>query len=803
MLLDRLSHDARYAMRSLIRTPVFTAVAVLTLALGIGANTAMFSILYGVLLRPLPYRDAGRLAIIEREQDLTGAHRPVPVLFNSPAEIDAWQQRLRAFVSTAVYSTEVSALATDEGTDVIDSAVVSSTFFPTLSGHIAAGRPLDATDNSNAAVVISNRLAQRVFGGAPRAVGQPLTLSFRAYTVVGVAESDFQFPTAKTDAWIPVGFVRSVSARCCSFRMFGRLKDGVTIAAAAIDAAATADAIASSSPPPRAQLRTTVIGLRDQVVGAVRPALLVLFAAVGLVLLVACANIVNLLLARHVATERDAAIRSALGATRFRLLQQSIAESTLLATTGALAGIGMATAIVRLLTYWPPPGLPRLDAVHIDMPVLSFSIALGAMAAFAAGLLPGWQSANTAEALRFGAASTTSAPSARRIRQLLCAAELAISLVLLIGASLLGRSLVRLMRTDLGVTTDHVVTATLNFGFGQRPPDAQTVERVERIIDGLRTLPGVRSIGAGTALPPNASRLRLTLRKPGEAVGYQAAGVAATPEYFQALGMRLVSGRFFTNDDDVNHPAVMIMSVDTATRFFGPGDPLGRTLLLPVLRDGVQRNAEMTLVGVVSNVKYSGLDAPADDAVYRPFRQQALLAPFLVVRTAGDPRAILPVVGREIAAIDRGVIVADVRALDTIVSDAAAQPRFRTAVLVAIATLAVVMAIVGLYGVIAYSVAQRTREIGIRVALGAHRRDVVGMVLREGLRLAVAGIVAGAIGALAASRILSGLLYGIAATDPASFVLAGGALLVVALFAAYIPARRAMRVDPLVALRCE
>jgi putative ABC transport system permease protein len=431
-----------------------------------------------------------------------------------------------------------------------------------------------------------------------------------------------------------------------------------------------------------------------------------------------------------------------------------------------------------------------------------FSIALTGAAALATGLLPAWHSAKAVNALRFGT-SAMSAPRGRRVRRLLCAVQLAISLVLLIGATLLGRSLVRLMQTDLGVTTDHVVTASMNFGFGKRPTDAQTLERVEHVIERIRMLPGVRAVGVGTALPPSSSRLRLTLRRTGETVDYQAAGVAATPEYFQALGMRLVRGRLFTAEDDLHHPPVMIMSVDTARRFFGDADPIGHTMSLPVSRNGVTGREEMTLVGTIANVKYSGLDAAADDAIYRPFRQQTWVAPYLVVRTAGDPQNLVPTLARAIAAIDRDVVITDVRTLDSIVANAAAQPRFRTMLLCSIAGLALSMAVVGLYGVVAYSVSQRTNEIGIRMALGAHRGDVLAMVFREGLLLAVVGILGGLAAAIAATRTLSGLLYGIAPTDAVSFGVACVSLLIVALLATYFPARRATKVDPLVALRHE
>jgi putative ABC transport system permease protein len=801
MWLDHAWRDLRYAVRTLSRTPGVTAVAALTLALGIGANTAMFSIVYGILLRPLPYQHTDRLVLIQREQDLSGTHRPVPAPFFAQPEIDAWRQRLQSFESTALYSNQVAALPLDTGTEVLDSAVVSDTFFSILAGPMVAGRPLGPADDLAPSVVISERLGQRLFGRSSGAVGQPITLSSRTYTVVGVADAAFQFPSGKTDVWIPAGYMR-LNPRCCSFRMFGRLRSDVTITQAGAEAAAAAKALAGSGQGRPSEMRATVVSLRDQIVGTVRPALLILFAAVSLVLLVACANVANLLLARHVARGREVAIQWALGASRGRVLQQTLIESALLAVSGAMAGIVLAIACVRVLARLNPPGVPRLDAVHVDVPVLLFSLALAGLVTVATGILPAFQSTNP-NALKSGVASVTTAQSRVRIRRVLCAAELAVSLVLLVGASLLGRSLVRLMHTDLGVTADHVVTASMTLAFGGRPTDAQALERVERVIERIQTLPGVHAVGAGTALPPNASRLTLTLRRAGEAVDYLAAGVAVTPGYFQALGMRLVRGRLFTDEDDMSHPPVMIMSIDTAKRFFGDGDPIGRTMSLPVLRNGKSGREDMTLVGTIANVKYSGLDAAADDAVYRPFRQQPWVAPYLVVRTTGEPGSLVPTLRREIAMLDRAIVLADVTPLDAIISNAAAQPRFRTVLLGSIAGLALVMAVVGLYGVVAYSVSQRTREIGIRMALGAGQDDILGMVLREGLILAGFGILGGVVSAYAATRALSGLLYGVAATDALSFGFAGGSLFIVALVASYVPAHRAMKVDPLVALRVE
>jgi putative ABC transport system permease protein len=803
MWFDRTRSDLRYAVRTLWRAPGFTAVVVVTLALALGANTAIFSVVYGILLRPLPYRDSTRLVLIQREQDITGARRPVQALFFSPADMDSWQQGLASLQSTSLYFTDAVALSTDNGSEVLATAVVSGSWFATLDGPILIGRPLGPADDQAPSIVISERLAQRLFGSVQDAIGQRLTLSAQPYTIVGVAGTEFQFPTADTEVWMPAGFVHTLHPQCCGSRMIGRLKPGESVARAAMEASELANTIGAAIPGTTGHLRATVVGLHDQMVDAVRPALLILFVAVGLVLIVACANVINLLLARYTARAREMAIRSALGASPRHLVAYALVESLLLAIAGAAGGVVVAIGSIAILARVAPAGVPRLDAVHVDLPVLLFSIGLAALAALGTGVLPAFRSANTADAVKWGPAGTTGTARGRRTRSVLCIIQLAVSLVLVVGAILLGRSLVRLLQNDLGVTTDHVVTASLNLAFGARPTDAQALARLDRVIERVGVLPGVQAAGLGTSLPPNASRLRVTLRRTGEEVDYLATAVAATPGYFRTLGMRLVKGRLFTEADDLNHPPVMIMSVDTAARFFGDGDPIGKAMSLPVTRNGGKGTELMTLVGVVANVKYSGLDAAPDDAVYRPFAQQTWVAPYLVARTVGDPEYLVTTLRREIAAVDRAIVLSDIKALDEIVSAAASQPRFRTVLLTAIAGLALLMASVGLYGVVAYSVAQRTREIGIRMALGADRSNLLHTTLREGLLLAVAGILCGLPAGYWATRTLTGLLYGIEPTDLASFGLASAGLLIVTLASSYVPARRATKVDPLIALRCE
>ena len=799
MSIRDIGRDLRVAARGLRKTPGFTALAVLTLAAGIGANAAIFSVAYGVLLRPLPYRDAARLVVVRRQQTVAGSHAPVLWEFVSPEDTNAWRQRLRTVTSTALYATGKSALSSSDGTDLIDTAIVSSNFFSTLDGPIGAGRFLAAVDDRTDALVVSGRLARRLFGSPEASIGRHLTLSSQDYTVVGVAGPAFRFPDAATDAWMPAGLVRSRNPACCGFRMIGRLQPGATVSQAAAEVEALAQSLESNGA--RGQVHAGTVPLRDTMVGAVRPALLVLFAATGLVLLVACANIASLLLVRHSARSRDVAVRWALGASGARLVVESMAESALLALAGAVLGLGLAASGVAALVRMDPAILPRLDAVHVDWPVVLFSAAAASLAALLAGVGPAVGAAKAARLLQSRASGGSR--RTRRTRRALCVAELAIAVVLLVAASLLGRSLDRLLHTDLGISTDHVVTASLNVAYGSRPTDAETVERIGRVLDRVAALPGVRAVGVGTSLPPGTSRLRITLKRSGDSIDYAASMVAVTPGYFDALRMRLVKGRLFTADDDLDHRPVMIMTVDTAQRFFGSGDPVGKTMHLPGLRNGKSHGDTMTLVGVVSDVKYSGLGEAPDDAVYRPFGQQTWAAPFLVVRTAGDPGLLAPTVRRAIAELDRTMVISDVATLEAVVSRAADQPRFRAVLLGGIAGLALLLAIVGLYGLISQSVSQRTREIGIRMALGANPRCIQSMVLREGLWLAVAGVALGTLGAWEATRLIASFLYGVDRTDPVSFAVPCAGLVLVALAACYVPVRRALRVDPAMALRAE
>ena len=801
MLLDACLQECRLAVRSLRKSPGFTTGTVAILALAIGANSALFSIIHGVLLRPLPYRDDDRLVVIQCERQYADARGPVPATFGL-ADLSDWRGALRSFDDVAFYLTDPHVLAAPSGSQVLPVAVVSSNFFSMVGGAVAAGRLFDATDGQAPSVVISERLAGQLFAGPREAVGAPLQLDSRPYSVVGVVPRSFALPAPDIDVWLSAEHEQIVKPRTSGFRPLGRLRPGTTLDQARADLDSAVRGLSATNATMFGNgFRASPIGLRDQIVGDMRPTLMIVWVAVGLTLLASCANLANLLLARNAALSRVRAIQSALGASRRRLLLRAVADGGILAAAGAAVGLVLAVALVRGLVRWQPAGIPLLSNVGMNVPVLLFTAGLGVLTAVAIAVLPALAWSRHPPVLNTSV--RVIAPVAnRRIGRALCVAEFGIAMVLLVGATVLGRSLYELLRTDIGVKPDHVATASLRLGSGQRR-DADVVALADRILARAREIPGVTGVGVGNGLPPRSRGLTLTLKLKGDVVDYAATAVTVTPGYLETLGVRLLKGRFFEASDDAAHADVIIMSDVTARRLFGDENPIGRTMPLPTLRDGVKGTAEMTLVGIVAPVKYSGLAAEADEQVYRPFAQQPWGSAFLVARTDRDPASLSSLLRSQIAAVDPSVPVVSIQPLAAMLDEETISARLRSLLLAVIAFLGLVIAAVGLYSVVAYSVSQRSSEIAVRLALGAHYRDVTRMVLREGFVLGVAGILLGLAGACVLAGSLRALVFQVAAVDPASFVISAGLLLLIALVASYVPARRASRVDPLTALRAE
>ena len=796
-LLDVIGRDVRYALRGMCRTPGFTAVAVATLALAIGANTAIFSVVNQLLVRPLAYRDADRLVVIDATRDYEGAPRPVRALFQLDA-VQRWHESLHAFDDLTFYAPEAFQLSMRDGLEIVDGAHVAPSFFSVLGGPMIAGRPIALADSLTPSIVISSRLWQRLFNGSRDAIGARLTLNSQAYTVIGVAGPEWDIPSWNTDIWDSTAFAHVLNPLCCGVQLLGRLKPDATIAQARADVRDWTRALATVDARNFSGFHPAVTMLRNQQLGDGRTALLLLWAAVAVVLIVACANLLNLLVARNLARTREITIRQALGASRGRLVLQGLTESALLAAGGVLGGLLVARAVAAVLVRVDPETFPRLHDVRIDPTVLAFAVGLGMLTMLSTGILPSLHNLN-APALR----TTTSAPTRRhrRFQQLLCVTQLGAALVLLVFATLLGRSFVDLLKTDLGVVTEHVTTASINVAFGREHSAEEVAATMQRVVDRVQQMPGVLAVGAGTSLPPNTSRLMLTLRRKSDNADYIASAVSCTPGYFQALGIRLLKGRFFSGADDAQHPAVIIVGATTAQRLFGDADPLGQTMAIPKFRYRLTTQ-DATVIGVVADVKYSGMDAAPGDQVYWSLQQAPWLSTFLTVRTDADIN-LAATLRQIVASVDPTIAVSTIKPLDGIISTTAAPARFRTVLIAAFAFMGLTIAAIGLYGIIAYSVSQRTAELGVRMALGAGTPEVISLVMREGLAIAVAGVVVGLPAAYATSRTFAALLFGVGPTDAPTYAAAAIALLLIALAASYVPARRASRVDPLVALRAE
>jgi predicted permease len=801
--LTDIDSDLRYAARALRRTPSFTAAAILTFALGVGSIAAIFSLVYGVLVRPLPYRHPETLVVIQSRDRLTG--RVSPSGFSAPDLAD-WTERTHTFESLALCSRDVFALETSTGFTSVNGAHVSAQFFAMLGVPMALGRPLFEAGAPE--IVISDRLWRNSFARDPSVVGRRVQLNSQPYTIVGVAGPAFQLPLdAQRSAgappqapglWAPMALAPEVNnRRQRSYQFIGRLEDRVTLAQARVDAEAAAQSIATEYAPLGQDATPVVIPLSDELTGAVRPVLLMWLGAVGVVWLVACANVTNLMLARQSSRAHEIAIRLALGASRRRLAVYVLAEAVLLSLAGGIVGAWLATAAVAAVRWLEPAGLPRLDAIQINLPVLAFIVITSLMAALLSAAAPLVQ-LSVHDGTRRMLTATVGRVTAR-LRSVVVVSELALSLTLLVGAVLLGRSFVNLLRTDMGAVRDHVVTVELNLAMGRTLSPAQQLALTNRLTTRVASLPDMVAVGAANGLPPNRTRMSFEFDmgdgREGGGSTRRFGLVNPTPDYFRTLGLPLLSGRVFSPADGPTAPRVVIASAGAARELFGTLDVVGRSLPIGPKRGPVP------IVGIVGDVKYGGLEADARATLYLPFAQYPFRNMTLVARTSGDPRAMAAPVERAIHAVDREITLGPVRALDDVVSEAIAQPRFRTAVLFVMAGLALLLAAIGVYGVMSYAVSQRTTEIGVRLALGATDGWVIGMIVREGLMLGVTGTAGGMVGAWALTRTLARFLFGVTPMDSLSLAGAMTALIVITVLASYVPARRAALVNPVAALR--
>jgi putative ABC transport system permease protein len=801
--MNSLLKDIRYAMRALLRRPSFTAVAVITLALGIGANTAIFSVVHGVLLAPLPYPEADRLVALRQ------ANPPAqPDTQIAPGNFLEWQRQNTTFASLAAYRT-VSYNRTGDGTpERLLAGRVSFGLFKLLGVQPVLGRDFLAEEDQpgrEKVVIVSEGLWARRFGTERNVAGKTLKLDGEEFAVVGVMPAAFRLPDQRErELWTPIAFKDNEKTlyQARYVEAIARLKPEVSPAQAQSEMTAIAARLAQEHPDANAGWTITVKPLLDFVVGDVKTVLWVLFGAVALVLLIACANVTNLLLARATTRQKEMAVRAALGAGRARIVRQLATESLLLALLGALAGWPLASWGLRALLATAPADLPRLASVSIDNRALLFTFGVTLLTAFIFGLAPALQ------VLKFDSNPALKDQRTRSVRQqrignLLIASEVALALMLLVGGGLLLRTVWRLNQVDPGFDVRNALAVTIQLPEKKYVEPQQVARFSEQLVQQVSTLPGVAGTGVARILPivhdlPTGFYFDRRPRGKDNELP-QTNYSAVSPGYFKAMGIPLIAGRAFTEHDTLDAPRVAIVSQTLAQRFFPDGDALGKRINV---NTGPESYRE--IVGIVGDVKQNGLTKETKPHAYEPFAQAPNQFMTLIVRsTSTDPASLVPAVRSQVLTLDSELPLQRVITLDRVISNSIRQQRFTSLVLSIFAGVALLLAAAGLYGVISYSVAQRTHELGIRVALGAQVKDVMQLVLRQGMAVVVIGEVIGLIGAFALTRLLGGLLFGVTPTDAVTFVAVTAGLTIVALLACYIPARRATKVDPLVALRYE
>jgi putative ABC transport system permease protein len=822
-MIDSLLRDSRFAWRGLRRSPGFTAVAIATLALGIGANSAIFTVVNAVIMRPLPYANAERLVRIT--SDFRGLNA-TDVGLSQPELVD-YRDRSGLFDAVAgVWAINANLTEIDQP-ERVEALLASPSYFDVLGVHPQLGRlfgPEDTAPGINEVLVISDALWRRRFGGSPSALGRKLRIDNDWYTVVGVLPPGFRHPgrsvLTDVDVWAPANFAASpfpkppVRGAYFLTGAVARLGPGITVEQARERLAAFGQGLRAAYPndyPARSAWTPRLVPLHEDLVGSMKPPLLMLFGAVGFVLLIACANMANLLLARASTRQRELAVRRALGSSRGRLVRLMLIESLMLSTLGGIAGACVTVWLVEALVAMAPAGLPRIQEIAIDGQVFVFTAVVTLATAILFGTVPAVQysKADVNEAVKEGSRAASSGRGL--VRSALVVVEFALALVLLVGAALLVRSFWRLQHVDLGFDPRQVLTARLWLPQPNEPSTGPyfahpaRVAAFEEILRRARTLPGVSAAAAVGVLPFDGARGARTVTIEGRESDDRsklptAQTSMASAGYFELMGVHLLQGRTFTEQDDDKAMPVAVITEAFARRGWPGQDPVGRRVHF----GGPQaKNPWMTVVGVVNDVRTERLEDPARPLLYQPMKQATNLSLSLVLKTDADPQTLSVPLAREVRAVDPDQPTYGVRTMEEIVSYATASRRFSTQLLGAFAVLALGLAAVGIYGVMAFMVGQRTREIGIRIALGASPRSVVRLVLGQALTLAAAGVIAGAAAALLATRLLSGLLFEVRATDPGTYATIAMLLGATAAIAAWRPARRAASVDPISALRAD
>jgi putative ABC transport system permease protein len=801
--------DLRYAIRMLLKRPGFTAAAVITLALGIGGSTAIFTVVDAALLRGLPYKSPEGLYHL---WESTPQKEFVQREFSYPDYQD--YQQNQSMEAIAGYTGGGAIMSGHGEPERVFAPRATANFFSVLGVEPVVGRNFQPGDDKPGApkvAMLTYGMWQRSFGGNSGVIGQSLTLNDESHTIIGVLPASFQFALQPADLWRPSQPTPNQLSRrfMHGTNVIGRLKSGVSLPQAQSELSTIASRIEREHAESHAGTGLRLIPLQEQVVGQVKPILLVLLAAVGFVLLIACANVASLLLTRSLSRQKEVAIRSALGASRWRVMRQLLTESLLLSLVGGVAGLLIAFWGVDALVAAMPVGqlnaLPFLKTLHIDGGILAFSVGLSLLTGIIFGLAPALQSSrlDLNEALKEGG-RTSGGGAGHRLRGALVVTEIALAVVLLVGAGLMMKSLLRLLDAKVGFNPQNLLTMTVVLPTGKYNEAPKQIAFLDQLKDRVQSLPGVSGAGTVDILPlqsGNTTRFVVEgdpIPPPGQEV--EANFRTVNESYFQTLGIPLIAGRGFDERDKADSPGVVIIGKSVADRMFAGRDPIGRRILYTA----VQGPGDL-IVGVVGDVKVTGLDDAIRPVLYYPFRQNPGQGTNLVVRTGADPNALAATLRTEIRNLEPDVAIFNVNAMEQLISDspAAFMRRFPALLISIFAGVALLLASVGIYGVVSYSVSQQTHHIGVRMALGANASDILKMVLRQGLTLTLGGMVLGVVAALGLMRLLQSLLFEVKTTDVGTFALVIGTLFVVSLFACYIPARRATKVDPLIALRYE
>ena len=808
--MHNLLNDLRHGVRLLARAPGFTVIAVAALAIGIGANTAIFSVVNTLLIQPPPYESPDRLAVIW-EHNLPRDRKNNVI---SPGNFIHWREMQQSFVDIAAVGgrpdNPLKVTLTGNGDpEEIRMQSVSASFFPLLGVNAAQGRVFSAEEDrpQSRVVVMSHRLWTRRYGGDPNILQKSITLQGIPFTVVGIMPPGFSYMDKTVEIWLPIGFsAESRTPRGRWLTSLGRLKPGVTFEQAQTDMARVHEELTRLFPQFNTGWTARVVPLTDELTGGIKPALLVLLGAVGFVLLIACANVANLLLARATSRQRELAVRAALGAARGRIARQLIAEGLVLAVAGGVAGLLLAWWAIHLARVAVAERLPiqRLDAVQLDGWVLLFTLVASLVSGVLFGIVPALSASGAAltDALKEGG-RTGSGRRGKHTRNVLAVVEIALALVLLVGAGLLVRSFIRLLNVDPGFNSERVVTMNISLPRSRYPEPAQLIQFYQRLLDRADALPGVEASSANSFLP---------LTGLGAATGFEVVGwpkpePGAGPvcdvrvianDYFKVMGIPLIKGRLFEQDEALDSKDKVIVNATLAAKYWPNEDPIGKRIKISWNDD-----REDEIIGVVGDVRHLALETEPRPMTYWPYPRFPYNGMALAIRTKNDPLSIARSVVSIVREQDPNLAVAGIKTLEELVDDSVAQRKLTMILLGVFAGAAMLLAGVGIYGLIGYTVSQRTQEIGIRMALGAKAGDVLRMVLRQAAMLAGAGIVLGAVGAALLTRFMAGMLYQVEPLDVTTFAAVAAVLAAVALLAAFVPGRRAARVDPVIALRAE